>query len=246
MSDFFIDIETVPNLDGRALAQFTAEAAERKAEIKAPSNYKDPAKISEYIEAKQAEIDLEIHERVLKTSFDGALGHIAVIGVAIDDAAPIAIYEDSKEPHKHEAKVLTEFFELLKDNYDPSRHTRPRFIGHNITNFDLRFIFQRAVVLGIRPPSFIPFQAKPWDDTIYDTMTAWAGFKGSVKMDALAKALGLPGKQGIDGSQVWPLITEGRIKEVADYCAYTDVAQTRDIYRRLTFQMLPETTAVAA
>jgi predicted PolB exonuclease-like 3'-5' exonuclease len=183
---------------------------------------------------------------VLKTSFDGGLGHIAVIGVAIDNEPPIAFFVDSTEPHKHEAKVLSDFFAFLAERYDPSRQIRPRFIGHNIVNFDLRFMFQRAVVLGIKPPPFIPFNVKPWDDTIYDTMTAWAGFKGSVKLDTLAKALGLPGKQGVDGSQVWSMVAAGRIKEVADYCANTDVAQTRDVYRRLTFQGFPAAVAEAA
>lgn len=241
--EVFFDIETVPNMDGRALEQFASDADAAKAAVKAPGNYKDEAKIAEYVSAKQAEIDAEIHDRVLKTSFDGALGHIAVIGVALNDQAPTAFYVDSKEPHKHEADIIKQFFDFLKGQYNPTRQMRPRFIGHNIVNFDLRFLLQRAIVLGIRPPSFIPFNAKPWDDTVYDTMAEWSGFKGSISMDKLAKALGLPGKQGIDGSQVWPMVAAGRIKEVADYCANTDVKQTRDIYRRMTFQTLPTQAA---
>lgn len=236
MTTIFIDIETTPNADGRALELFKADAEKEKAEVKAPGNYKDPEKIAEYIAAKHAEIDADLHERVLKTSFDGALGNIAVVGVAIDDQAPLAFYEDSTEPHKHEADVLAAFFDYVKKAYDPSRNTRPVFVGHNLSAFDLRFLFQRAVVLGIKPPAILPFNVKPWDDTIFDTMTAWAGFGNRIKLDKLAQALGLPGKQGIDGSMVWPMIAAGRIKEVADYCANTDVFQTREIYKRLTFQ----------
>lgn len=245
MANIYLDIETVPNCTGRALANFTAEAAEAKAGVSAPSNYKDPAKIAEYITAKQAEIDAEIHERVLKTSFDGGLGHICVIGVAVDDEPARAFFVDSKEPHKHEANILSAFFDFLKAGYQPNSQTRPRFIGHNITEFDLRFIFQRAVVLGIRPPAFIPFTAKPWDDTVYDTMTAWAGFKGRVKLDELAKALGLEGKQGMTGADVWPAVSAGNIKRVAEYCC-DDVRMTRDVYRRLTFQTAPESAQLAA
>lgn len=236
MTTIVIDIETTPNADGRALEMLKGEAEKEKAEVKAPSNYKDEAKIADYIAAKHAEIDAALHESVLKTSFDGGLGNIAVIGVAIDDQDPVAFYEDSTEPHKHEANVLAAFFDYVKKAYDPSRNTRPVFVGHNLSAFDLRFMFQRAVVLGIRPPSILPFNVKPWDDTIFDTMTAWAGFGNRIKLDKLAKILGLPGKQGIDGNMVWPMIAAGKIKEVADYCANTDVWQTREVYRRLTFQ----------
>lgn len=241
--EVFNDLETVPNQTGVALAQAMEDAVKQKAEITAPGNYKDQAKIDAYIEAARAEIDQGIHEKVLKTSFDGALGHIAVIGVAINDEKPIGFWQDSTEPHLHEGKVITDFFAFLTAKYQPSRESRPIFIGHNITEFDLRFLFQRCVVLGIKPPPFIPFSAKPWDDVVYDTMTRWAGFKGAVKMDKLARALGLPGKTGMDGSMVWPAIAAGRIAEVADYCINTDVAQTRDIYRRMTFQTSPSIAA---
>jgi len=242
-----MDIETVPNGDGRALEQAMAEAEKAKAACKAPGNYKDPQKIAEYIQAAKAEIDAGLHDKVAKTSFDGALGHICVIGMAIDDQDPIAFYENSTEPHKHEGRVIKTFFDYLEAQYAPSRQTRPHFIGHNIVGFDLRFLFQRAVVLGIRPPGFIPFHAKPWDDVVYDTMSRWAGFKGeNISLDKLAKALGLPGKQGIDGSQVWPMVAAGNIEKVADYCAHTDVAQTRDVYKRMTFQTLPVVQTKAA
>lgn len=235
MTAITIDIETVPDCTGKALAQFQAEALTERAAVSAPSNYKDPVKIAEYIAGKQAEIDAGVHDKVLKTSFDGALGHICVIGVAIDDQEPQAFYVDSTEPHKHEADVLKRFFEYISATYRPSSQTRPVFVGHNLLEFDLRFIFQRSVVLGIRPPSFIPFQAKPWDQTVYDTMTAWAGVRDRVKLDKLAKALGFEGKGDISGDMVWPMVASGKISDVAEYCK-NDVIQTRNVYRKMTFQ----------
>lgn len=233
--NIFIDIETVPDCTGQALALFQAEAVSDRAAVTAPSNYKDPVKIAEYISGKQAEIDAGVHDKVLKTSFDGALGHICVIGVAIDDQEPEAFFMDSTEPHKHEADVLRSFYQHISAAYRPSSQTRPVFVGHNLLDFDLRFIFQRSVVLGIQPPTFIPFQAKPWDGTVYDTMTAWAGVRDRVKLDKLAKALGFEGKGDIDGSQVWPMVAAGRISDVAAYCK-NDVIQTRNVYRKMTFQ----------
>lgn len=239
MKRVFFDLETVPNQDGKALKHLQEGAKEAKAKIQAPRNYKDPEKIAEYVKAKEAEIDEGIHNDVLKTSFDGALGHIAVVGFAIDNEKPNALFFDSKDPSENEAALISQFYKTLSERFKGSSMMRPTFVGHNIVNFDLLFLFQRSVVLGIKPPPFIPFDAKPWDDSVYDTMTRWAGVRGSISMDKLAKALGLPGKTGVDGSQVWPLISAGKIREVADYCANTDVEQARSIWRRMNFLTLP-------
>jgi hypothetical protein len=245
VKEVFLDIETAPSQDDEFLAEVGAEIqATIEAEIgavKAPGNYKDAIKIEEWMQtigagkiaAIQASAQAQIDAKVAVTSFDGALGCIAVIGYALNDAPPKAIYVDSTEPAKHEAEVLGDFFYALEDAI--GHRGKPCFVGHNIANFDLRFMFQRAVVLGIRPPSFIPFHAKPWDETIFDTMIKWAGVGQRAKLDKICKALGLPGKQGIDGSMVAGLIRAGKISEVADYCANVDVAQTRQVYRRLTF-----------
>src|SRR3546814_4351137 len=90
-----------------------------------------------------------------------------MIGLAFDDSAPVVCHDDS------EAETLAQAFELIRTNCNINR--RPVFIGHNITGFDLRFILQRAVILGVQPPLNIPFGARPWDESVFDTMTQWAG-----------------------------------------------------------------------
>ena len=62
----------------------------------------------------------------------------------------------------------------------------------------------------------------------------WAGVGNRVSLDKLCKALGLPGKGEIDGSKVWDYVRDGRIAEVADYCA-DDVRKVWAVYRRMTF-----------
>jgi len=117
--------------------------------------------------------------------------------------------------------------------------TRPTFIGHNIVAFDLRFIFQRAVLNGVIPPSIIPFNARPWDDSVFDTMTAWAGVGNRVSLDKLCGAFGIAKKgseigDDIDGSKVWDYVRTGRIADVVEYCK-GDVERVRAIHRRMTF-----------
>ena len=232
--NLYLDIETIPGQGAEVIELFKADAEQEKAEAKAPANYKDEAKIAEFIAAKHAEIDAGIEERWRKTSFDGALGHVAVIGYAINDQSPATIYRDDFGTLDAESYILSTFFEAITE-----ASTRA-LAGHNVLDFDLRFLFQRAVMLGIRPPACIPFDAKPWDKTVFDTMTAWAGARNRVSQDKLCRAFGIAGKgaeigEEIDGSMVWDFVKAGRIADVAKYCA-GDVERVRAIHRRLTFQ----------
>jgi len=235
--NIFIDIETVPAQDPDAIIMLRAEADEEKLLIKAPSNYKDEAKIKEYILAKQIEIDTAFEERYRKTSFDGAYGQIACIGYAIDDEPVKSIW--SAGWNQMECDVLAAFYRILNDRINSNSQMRPTLIGHNLIGFDLRFIHQRSVMLGIKPPSFIPFKAKPWDTTVFDTMIDWAGVGNRVSLAKLCKVFGLDAKGSeigdeIDGSKVWDFVKVGRIEDVAKYCE-GDVERTRQVYKRLNF-----------
>jgi 3'-5' exonuclease len=249
--DITIDIETIPAQDPAILesirenlrTDFKAPSALTKEKACAELGMTDPEKIKDtskdsalamWVERfRDEKLEETAQEQWRKTSFDGGSGQIAVIGVALDDEEPITFY--SEDWANDEVKVLRAAFDVIKDAYTPSSDRRPVFIGHYVTEFDLRFIFQRAVVLGVKPPSIIPFHARPWDDYVFDTMTRWAGLKGSVGLDRLCGALGIPGKtDGVDGSKVWDMVSAGRIAEVASYCA-NDVRMARAAYKRLTF-----------
>ena len=108
-----------------------------------------------------------------------------------------------------------------------------RFIGHYISGFDLRFILCRAVVLGVKlPPSVaFPRDIKPWSDSVFDTMTAWAGPRDKISQDNLCRALGLPCKDGFDGSMVAVAWANGEHGRIAEYCK-SDVEAVRSIHRR--------------
>lgn len=231
----YFDIETAPSQDPLVRELLALD-------ITHPANMSKPETILDWAANKKPEL---VDEAVKKTSFDGALGSIAVLGFAFGDEEPEAIWTPGTNPAAHERAILTSFYDRLENEVSRNYRKPPIWVGHYITEFDLRFLFQRSVVLGIKPPPCIPFTAKPWDETVFDTLTRWAGVRGSIKLDKLAKALGLPGKQGIDGSKVADYIAAGRIDEVADYCANVDVRQVRDIHRRMTFQTVDRPRAPA-
>ena len=235
----YFDIETVPVQSPELIAELRADMkAELDAAlegIRAPSNYKDEAKIAEYVNTQHArmtgEHESKVADAILKTSFDGGLGQICVIGWAINDE-PSASYAVSDLTPASERKLLQDFFSVLTDRRESGDPMC--FIGHNVIGFDIRFVWQRAMVLGVCPPFNFPRDPKPWGDATFDTMLAWSGMKQGGSMDRLCRIFGIPGKGDMDGSKVWPMVQAGQLEAVATYCC-GDVDRTRALHRRMTF-----------
>lgn len=226
----YFDIETVPS-------QLPGIREELASSITPPANYSKADTIAKWeAETKPGLIE----EAYLKTSFDGGLGQICVIGWAIGDEEPHAYRVDDLS-HASERQVLEDFFCAVTD-----AGSGTQFIGHNIIGFDLPFIWKRAMVLGVKPPWIFPRNPKPWGEAVADTMLLWDGQqKAGGSMDRICRLMGIPGKGGISGADVWPMVKDGRIAEVADYCK-GDVARTRAIYRRMNFLDVPTEAAPAA
>ena len=68
----------------------------------------------------------------------------------------------------------------------------------------------------------------------FDLMDFLADFGAAknARLDVYAKLVGFPGKVGVDGSQVLPMVHAGRLDEVNAYCL-CDVAQTAAIFLRV-------------
>lgn len=212
MIDIYVDIETIP-------CQDPAFRETARKSVKAPSTFKKPESIAAWM-AENA--DAAVDEAVAKTSFDPAHGHICCIGWAFEDGRAAS---ESMVAVEHEKFVLESFFASL-----PSLGM-VRLIGHNVAAFDLRFILCRAIVLGVPIPGCISRDIKPWSEYVFDTMTAWAGARGTISQDRLAKALGLQGKGDFDGSMVAGAWANGEHEKIASYCR-SDVETVRAIHKR--------------
>lgn len=234
MTNLFIDIESIPGQHPAIKAQIMEDLEAEKAEVKAPANYKDPAKIAEYVSAKHAEIETQLDERWRKTALDGTRGEIVCISWAFDDSPIKHHWRDYQS--ESEAVMLKRFYNDvgLETNGRP-----PCFIGHNVLGFDLRFIFQRSVILNVRPTIVLPHDARGNGPYLFDTMLAWAGWGNRVSLDKVCKALGVACKgtelgEPMDGSMVWDKVQAGRIQDVVTYCD-ADVDRVRQIYNRMNF-----------
>ncbi len=218
MTPFTFDIETIPG-------QRPGLREEMAANIRPPAQYKKPDSIAQWLAENR---EAEAEQAWLKTALDGGLGQVCVIGYAFGDDEPRALVAPDLSIAT-ERELLKEFFGAL--TVETASAT---FVGHNVIGFDFRFIWQRAMVLGVCPPIYFPRDPKPWGGRVFDTMLAWAGPREYISMDRLCSIFDIPGKAGMDGSQVWPAVRDGRIGDVVTYCA-GDVGRARALYRRMSF-----------
>jgi len=214
MSFLYLDIETIPTSDPAIIAEIAGGITPPKTMSKA-----------ETIAAWEAETKPGlVKEAVARTSFNGALGSVCVIGWAWDDE-PVRSATIEKVS---EATMLRAWVQLVGADADFG----PKIVvGHNVT-FDIRFLWQRAIVLGVEMPRWFPRQPKPWGREIFDTMTEWAGVRDTISLDNLAKALGMNGKDDLDGSMVADAWAAGEFDRISEYCRQ-DVEKVRLVHRKM-------------
>jgi 3'-5' exonuclease len=223
----FVDIETVPTQRVDVIAAIRAEV-ESEAEAKAESirrQYVKPETVEKHLAELRASVPSLIDAAHRRTALDGGFGEVLAIGWAIEDQPAKTRIRRLDEP---EADLLRAFFAELP----APTLTALRWIGHNIVNFDLRFLWQRCLVLGIRPPVPIPLEDSR-EGLVFDTMLAWAGRWNRDKwpsLDELCRVFALPSPKGdLDGSQVWSHAQAGRYEEIAEYCL-RDVEAVRQVF----------------
>lgn len=229
MTKIFIDNETIPQ---QPELEAKAEIAKT---IEAPATMKKPETIADWHngDGKYAGVKLETIENAYrKTSFDGAKGELISVcfGTREDDLK--VVYRELGGCEKQ--LLINVFAGITEMCSNHGSDTQPYFVGQYVAGFDLKFLFHRAIVLGINPGFKLPFYGRHGKD-FYCTQQAWAGYNGRMSQDNLCHALGIEGKpDDIDGSKVWDFVKAGDVKRVAEYNK-DDVVKNIQIYNRLNF-----------
>ena len=115
--------------------------------------------------------------------------------------------------------------------------TRPTIVTWNGRGFDMPVITSRTFRHGVPMPWWYSDRSTRYrysPEGHFDLMDFLADFGAakSAKLDVFAKLVGFPGKVGVDGSQVAPMVHAGKLSEVNEYCL-CDVAQTAAIFLRV-------------
>jgi len=134
--------------------------------------------------------------------------------------------------------------ELVQRFFDGIEKFSPDLVSWNGSGFDLPVLTYRALLAGVQAPSFWETgEGDPafrynnylsryhWRHT--DLMDVLSGFqnRGRAALANIACLLGLPGKLGFDGGQVWQAWQRGEVAAIRRYCE-TDVLNTWLIYLR--------------
>lgn len=133
----------------------------------------------------------------------------------------------------NEREILEDFSRFVERN-------RPSLVTFNGRTFDLPVIALRSLRHEISLPWYYQERGlrHRYSADGHIDLCDWLADHGAAKsasLDALAKLIGLPGKVGVDGSQVEGLYRAGRLADIQTYCL-ADVAQTAFLFLR--FQLL--------
>jgi len=184
----------------------------------------------EILKNKNGNSEKSDEELFTSMSFDGAFGRICCIGYIKEDERGII---EEKSLIGSEKEMLQQFWKAA-NNVE-------RFVGHNIYEFDMPFIYKRSRINGVFPRmdlSFARYRSTPFFDTMKE-WDLWGDPRKTVKLDTLAKIFDLKSsKDEMDGSMVWQYYQDGRIEEISKYCM-KDVILTRQVYYKMFCKELP-------
>ena len=136
-----------------------------------------------------------------------------------------------------EKEIITRFFAGV-EQYTPT------LVSWNGSGFDLPVLNHRCLILGVPAPRYWDVgdhdREFRWNNYISryhfrhtDLMDVLAGYqvKANAPLNQMSLLCGLPGKLGMDGSEVWDTYLAGEFDEIRNYCE-TDVLNTYLLYLR--------------
>ena len=135
-----------------------------------------------------------VHRAVCPGSYDPVTnGHVDVVtrAAALHDEVVVAVLHNPAKTGTFpvdERAILLEFWDRLR-GFRPSVD---RIVGHNVFDFDLKFILKRSIIHDVRPTVDLSF-ARYRNQPIFDTMHEWErwSYGSRIGLDKLARVLGL-------------------------------------------------------
>lgn len=200
------DIETAP----------LPEAKDYIEPADAPANYKDPAKIADYIAAKNA-------EAVERCGLDCDLCQVVAIGYQLEthDEPNVDLTADVNT----EAEIISGFWALAE-----GRH----LVGFNCLGFDLPVLLRRSLYLGVKTPDI---QIDRFKHPQVTDLMQLLSFNGALKFRGLAfyaKRFGFDVQDTMSGAGIAAAVAEGRWADVEAHVR-ADVEKTALLASKLGY-----------
>lgn len=134
--------------------------------------------------------------------------------------------------------------EIIRHFLEAVGNKGAQLVGFNSANADLPILYQRALANRITAPTFCHRPEKPWEGADYfsrygdfniDLKSELGGYgKANLSLHELATTLGIPGKMGIDGSNVVDLWRSDDIRKIVEYNQY-DALSTYLVWLRSAY-----------
>jgi 3'-5' exonuclease len=225
MSHLFLKITTIP-------CQRHSILDDLRSKVTAPAKLSNADSIKKWLEDNR---EAAAQEALIKTSYDGSLGEIISIAWAFDNDEVRCV---DRSLNICESVLLDQFFSGLQEDVLRSPNSSDRYaariVGHNILGFDLRFLFQRAVIHSVQPPFDLGHDNRYNNSRVYDIMVAWAGFNKYLSLPDLAQALGHHANQSLGAAEVWDCVKNSKIDVVSDL-NWSEVSLIRQLFHAMTF-----------
>ncbi len=179
------------------------------------------------------------------------LHRVLVISCAMSDGDQFKVWSLGANGES-ESEVVQRFFDGIE------KYT-PNLVSWNGGGFDLPVLHYRGLMHNVRAPRYWDMgegdhkdsREFKWNNYIsryhsrhLDLMDLLAMYqpRANAPLDDLAQLMGLPGKLGMSGAQVWDAFQAGQLAEISNYCQ-TDVVNTYLVYLR--FQQMRGMLTVA-
>ena len=186
--------------------------------VSAPSNYKDPEKISAYI----AE---ETNRRIEMAATDIDLARLVAIGWECGEESGCYLFKDEVQ----EMTGLGEFWQRFWPVYLPGNTVAVTFNG---LAYDLPLLLRRSLYLGVKAPKLQLDRYKHQD--VIDLMQLLT-LDGRLKWHSLAfyaNRFRIPYPQDIDGSHIAAAVVAEQWDAIKEKCQF-DVATTKALAHRM-------------
>jgi 3'-5' exonuclease len=213
------------NIGGPTSDKGLAKIAEARAE-----NAKAIADYESNLQRAESNYWLEIYSRA---ALSATTGQVLAIGYKTDEKSVINCIGglEGDVPQITEAVLLQKFWE----RYEKLRRDDRKMIGFNSREFDLPFIAQRSVILGISIPKTLIQNGRYIDGTFVDLRDRWGfGGKSSGSLDLICKSCGLGGKpDGVNGAHFSELFCESATRREAIDYLLNDLEITFELAERI-------------